>query len=62
LLGWPGIVAGLLLTILLAGVISLLYLLWTVFRKRYDSSLAIPYGPFLVASAIWLLYFTQAMN
>jgi leader peptidase (prepilin peptidase)/N-methyltransferase len=62
LLGWPGVIAGLLLTILLAGVISLLYLLWTVLRKRYDSNLAIPYGPFLVASAIWLLYFTQVVK
>lgn len=62
LLGWPGIVAGLLLTVILAGAISLGYLAWTLVRKRYDSSLAIPYGPFLVASAVWLLYFTGKMS
>lgn len=62
LLGWPGIVAGLLLTILLAGAISLIYLLLMVARKRYDTGLAIPYGPFLVASAIWLLYFTSTLR
>ncbi len=58
LLGWPGVVAGLLLAVILAGAISLAYLIWTLIRRRYDSGLAIPYGPFLVASAVWLLYFT----
>ncbi len=62
LLGWPGVVAGLLLAVILAGALSLVYLVWTLIRKRYDLSLAIPYGPFLVASAIWLLYFTGSLS
>jgi leader peptidase (prepilin peptidase)/N-methyltransferase len=57
LLGWPGILAGLILTILLAGLVSFVYLLLMLFKGRYRSSLAIPYGPFLVSSAVILLYF-----
>jgi leader peptidase (prepilin peptidase)/N-methyltransferase len=57
LLGWPGIVAGLLLTILIGGAISILYLLLMVILRRYHNFMAIPYGPFLVISAVLLLYF-----
>jgi len=56
LLGWPGILAGLLLAILLGGIASLLYLLFMITVRRYQPSLALPYGPFLAASAIILLY------
>lgn len=57
LLGWPGIVAGLLLTIIIGGVVSILYLLLMVVLRRYHTFMAIPYGPFMVISAILLLYF-----
>lgn len=57
LLGWPGIIAGLLLTIIIGGVISILYLLLMVILRRYQNFMAIPYGPFMVISAILLLYF-----
>jgi leader peptidase (prepilin peptidase)/N-methyltransferase len=57
ILGWPGIIAGLIFAILIGGFISLLYLLIKVLRKQYRSDLALPYGPFLVASAVFLLYF-----
>lgn len=57
LLGWPGILAGLVLTILLAGLGSLLYLVYMLAARRYHPELAIAYGPFLVASGIILLYF-----
>jgi prepilin signal peptidase PulO-like enzyme (type II secretory pathway) len=56
LLGYPGVIAGILLTILLAGGFSLVYLLVMVIRRKYSASLAIPYGPFMIASAIWLLF------
>jgi leader peptidase (prepilin peptidase)/N-methyltransferase len=56
LLGWPGILAGLLIAILLGGAVSLLYLLLMITIRRYRPSLALPYGPFLAASAIILLY------
>ena len=61
LLGWPGVIAGIILAILLAGTISLLYVVLMLLRKRYHSSLAIPYGPFLVASALILLFFRGNM-
>ena len=57
LLGWPGILAGMLLAILIGGAISLLYLLLMVTFRRYRSSLALPYAPFLTISAMILLYF-----
>jgi prepilin signal peptidase PulO-like enzyme (type II secretory pathway) len=57
LLGWPGIVAGLLLTIIIGGVISILYLLLMVILRRYHTFMAIPYGPFMVISVVLLLYF-----
>ena len=57
ILGWPGIMLGLALTILLAGVVSLFYLLISILVRRYRFDMAIPYGPFLISSAIVLLYF-----
>lgn len=56
LLGWPGILAGLILAIILAGCVSLIYLLYVVTRGKYHPSIALPYGPFLATSAIILLY------
>ncbi|MFN2236609.1 MAG: prepilin peptidase [Anaerolineales bacterium] len=57
LLGFPGIVAGLLLAIIIGGVISILYMLIMVILRRFHAFMAIPYGPFMVISAILLLYF-----
>ncbi len=55
MLGWPGILAGIVLTIFLAGGISLVYLIWKVAQKQYSPNLALPYGPFLALSALILL-------
>ena len=57
ILGWPGILAGLTIAILLGGAVSLLYLLFMLITRRYKMFTAIPYGPFLVMSAISLLFF-----
>jgi leader peptidase (prepilin peptidase) / N-methyltransferase len=57
MLGWPGILAGLTIAILLGGVVSLIYLLFTIVTRRYQAFTAIPYGPFLIAAAIALLFF-----
>jgi len=46
LLGWP----------VIGGVISALYLGLRVITRQYTSFEALPYGPFLVLSAIYLLY------
>lgn len=56
LLGWPGVIGGLTIGILLAGAAGILSLLPMVFRRRYDPNLALPYGPFLAAAAFYLLY------
>jgi prepilin signal peptidase PulO-like enzyme (type II secretory pathway) len=56
ILGWPGILAGLLLAIILGGLASGIYLITLVILKRYQLFSAIPYAPFLVLSTILLLY------
>jgi len=62
LLGWPGIIGGLVLAILLGGVFSLLYLVgMLIVERRYRAFAAIPYGPFLVASGVILLFLQDMM-
>ena len=56
ILGWPGVVMGIVLAIFLAGGVSLAFLLYMVVKRRYKPDLAIPYGPFLTISVILLLY------
>lgn len=56
LLGWPGIIAGLITAILLGGIFSLFYLILMIVARRYRFLMAIPYGPFLVASGFVLLF------
>ena len=57
LLGWPGVIGGLLVAFILGGIFSLVYLMWMVVTKRYKTFAAMPYGPFLVGSGVLLLYF-----
>ncbi len=54
--GWPGVVASLLVGMLAAGFFSLVYLLVMLTRKRYTAFVPIPYGPFLILGAL-LVYF-----
>jgi prepilin signal peptidase PulO-like enzyme (type II secretory pathway) len=56
LLGWPGIFAGLVLAILISGAFVVFFIAVMLITRRFKSNLAIPYGPFLAASAIFLLY------
>jgi leader peptidase (prepilin peptidase)/N-methyltransferase len=56
LLGWPGIIAGLLFAIILGGVFSLIYIVVLGIRRKWRPSLAIPYAPFLLLGAILLLF------
>lgn len=56
LLGWPGVIAGLFLAVILGGLGSMLFLGWMVIRRSYTPFAAIPYGPFLILAAIVLLY------
>jgi leader peptidase (prepilin peptidase)/N-methyltransferase len=59
LLGWPGIIVGLILTILIAGIVSFVYLILALMTRRYRFDMAIPYGPFLISGAILLLFFSD---
>jgi len=61
LLGWPGVIAGLVLTILLGGLISGLYMLVQLVRKKYHAYQALPYGPFIVISTLLLLFLADRM-
>lgn len=56
LLGWPGIIAGLILAVILAGIISLLYLAAMFVSRRDLRNLTIAYGPYLVVSAFLLVF------
>ena len=56
LLGWPTISAGLLFAVLAGGLISLFIILGMLIAKKYKAFTAIPYAPFLILSALYLLY------
>jgi leader peptidase (prepilin peptidase)/N-methyltransferase len=55
LLGWPGVTAGLFLSIVLGGLFSGGYLIYHLVRKAYQPFSAIPYAPFIIISTMWLL-------
>jgi leader peptidase (prepilin peptidase)/N-methyltransferase len=56
-LGWPAIITGLVLAIFIGALVSLGYILLMVVRRNYTMFAAIPYGPFLIAGAVAILYF-----
>lgn len=62
LLGWPGVMAGVFLAIVLGGAISGVFLIIQLFRKKYEAFQALPYGPFLVISVVLLLYFSKFVS
>lgn len=58
LLGWPLIWFDLLMGILIAGIFSLLMIIWLVVTRKYRSMMVfIAYGPFFIAVAMLLIYF-----
>ncbi len=61
ILGWPAILIGLVLAVILAGFISLLYIIIMLVRGRYQMFHAIPYGPFMIAGAIILVFFRDSL-
>jgi leader peptidase (prepilin peptidase) / N-methyltransferase len=56
ILGWPGITACLFGAIFIGGIVSGVYLLAMYLLKRYKLFTALPYAPFLIASALLLLF------
>jgi leader peptidase (prepilin peptidase)/N-methyltransferase len=58
-LGWPGVLIGLMLAIVLGGIVSLFILIFQVTKKQYKAYSAIPYAPFIALAAITLLLLAQ---
>jgi leader peptidase (prepilin peptidase)/N-methyltransferase len=59
MLGWPFIWDALLLGVLLGGLVSFLFLVVLFLRRRYSSDALmtfIPYGPYFVLGAFYLLF------
>jgi leader peptidase (prepilin peptidase)/N-methyltransferase len=59
ILSWPFIWFGLLLGILLGGVIGILVVLYLVITKKYGKDalmVFMPYGPFFIASAFFMMF------
>jgi leader peptidase (prepilin peptidase) / N-methyltransferase len=57
MLGWPLILVGLVVAVLIGGVVSLVYILIKLITRKYHAFMALPYGPFLITGAIVLIYF-----
>jgi leader peptidase (prepilin peptidase) / N-methyltransferase len=59
MLGWPFIWSALFLGVLLGGLISFLFIMALLLRRRYTSDALmtfIPYGPYFIVSAFYLLF------
>ena len=61
MLGWPLILPGLILAILIGGLVSLIYLIFMLLLGRYRLFTALPYGPFLIAGGFLLLFFSESI-
>jgi prepilin signal peptidase PulO-like enzyme (type II secretory pathway) len=59
ILGWPGIAAGVVFTILIAGAGSIVILVSQFLRKTYQPFAAVAYGPYMLLAAILLLYWPK---
>ena len=57
MLGWPLILVGLAIAVLIGGVVSLVYIVIKLLTRKYRTFMALPYGPFLVIGAGILIYF-----
>jgi prepilin signal peptidase PulO-like enzyme (type II secretory pathway) len=63
MLGWPLIIYGLVIGILLGGIISLGFVLVLIVMRRYQPmTIFTAYGPYLVMGAAILLYFPQTLS
>jgi len=57
MLGFPEIIQSLTITIIVAGLFSLGYMLVLLLTRRYRLGTAFPYGPFMIIGAIYFIYF-----
>jgi leader peptidase (prepilin peptidase) / N-methyltransferase len=59
MLGWPYILNALVYGVLLGGLVSVLYILGLLLRRRYSSEALmnfIPYGPYFILGAFFVLF------
>ena len=59
MLGWPFIVRALMLGVLLGGLISFLFIVMLLVRRRYTADALmtfIPYGPYFIIGAFYVLF------
>lgn len=61
-LGFPTLILGLIITIMLGGAVSLLVIVINILKKKSSSFMAIAYGPYIIISTIFLLYFAHYFN
>jgi leader peptidase (prepilin peptidase)/N-methyltransferase len=61
MLGWPLIMISLVASVLIAGLVSLIYIVIKLITGRYQAFMALPYGPFLVIGAVILIYFRDVV-
>lgn len=62
ILGWPLVLFGFIVGVMLGGLFSLLIVLWTVLRggnKQNALMMFIPYGPYFIVSAFLIIYFPR---
>ena len=57
MIGWPDILNSLMLSILIAGAFSILYLIFLFITKSYRFGTAFPYAPFLIIAAFYVIIF-----
>jgi leader peptidase (prepilin peptidase) / N-methyltransferase len=58
-LGWPLIIPGLILAVVVGGIFSVFFMVFMLAARRYSLMMAIPYGPFLILGAVLLLFFPE---
>ena len=59
MVGFPNILLNLILSVMMAGLVSLFIIILTLLLRRYKAFTAIPYGPFLIAGTVLLLFFSE---
>lgn len=58
LVGYPGVLLALMITVLSGGLAAFIFLVYKVLRRTYSPFMAIPYGPFLVMGGLALYLFS----
>ncbi len=62
MVGWPNVLLNLVLSVMIAGLFSLAIVLLTLLLRRYRAFMAIPYGPFLLAGTVLMLFFSEVAH